>query len=271
MLKRRSEQVLRSLQRQHSLVYDIQGPGDSGVDVLVRLHDGSDHRFIGFQVKSDVEAPERDIYAKLKAQWVDASSRYGERMLDYYILLCWLPTTRIDKIRVVEAAFSGIPEVKVIEPEFATTYLVGLKATQIAALATSILADDDPVLADVRLMASRWTERQLALFVEVTARLVEAQPPASFDVLLLSSHLGEIYERTQPLFWSYGVTLPAGFNTPDGLPTGAGDPWDNLSEDLDALDGEIVSDDDKFLLGEGQEAVLSLAYDARARFKSGGL
>lgn len=64
---------------------------------------------------------------------------------DYYIVLFWDPLTRATQIRSVEAAFAGIPEVKVIEPEYAATFLTGLKAAQIAALTSSILADDDPV------------------------------------------------------------------------------------------------------------------------------
>jgi hypothetical protein len=269
MLKRRCEQVLQSLQRQHSLVYDIQGPGDSGVDVLVRLQDKSDHRYLGFQIKSAVEAV-KGVYEKLKAQWVDAKSRYGERMLDYYVILCWDPVTRADRIRAVEESFSGIPEVKVIEPELATTFLTGLKVTQIAALATSILADDDPVLAEVRLTAARWSERQLALFVEIAAHQVEGLSPPLIGDLQLSSHISEAYERTQPLFWSYGITLPAGFVIPDDLPLGRGDPFDNLPDDLDALEDEIECQEDRCQLGSGQEAVLSFAYDARARFNLAG-
>lgn len=84
----------------------------------------------------------------------------------------------------MEAAFAGIPEVKVIEPEYAATFLTGLKAAQIAALTSSILADDDPVLAEVRTMASEWTEGQLALFVEVLACHVEGASPPTEQVVV---------------------------------------------------------------------------------------
>lgn len=266
LLQRRCELVLTGLERHQSVVYDVQGPSDSGVDVMVRLNDGPSSLYIAFQVKADDEV-QKGIYEKLKAQWVDAKSTYGERLLDYYILLAWNESQRKDQIRLVEQSFAGIPEVKVIEPGFAATFLLDVTPIQIAALTSGFLSAEDPLLTWARAATRDWTSRQATLFVELLARHLEGEAAPTLEQLRRASFVQEVYGSTQALFYYKGVVLPPGLVAPqEGLGEAIGDPFEHLDSDLDALgDDIVVTTDDRYQLGNTSDAVMALSYELKAR------
>jgi hypothetical protein len=133
LVQERCEDILRSVERHRSLVYDTQGPGDAGIDVLTVLSHEDKNKYIGFQIKSDVEV-NKDLLKTLKAQLVDAQTRLGDQLVDYYILLAWHPKDRIAATRSVAKTFATLRNVHVIEPAFLWTFLYGLTDLQIEAL-----------------------------------------------------------------------------------------------------------------------------------------
>jgi len=67
-LQRQLEAVVNSYTKFAPIVYDMQGPNDDGVDVLVRVtRDGQEDEAIGWQVKSFNDFKKPDFYTTLKA------------------------------------------------------------------------------------------------------------------------------------------------------------------------------------------------------------
>ncbi|HYD08883.1 MAG TPA: hypothetical protein VEA78_02170 [Acidimicrobiales bacterium] len=267
-LQRRCEQILKSLERHQTVVYDIQGFNDAGVDVVVVLDDGaSNPSFIGFQVKSDVEADDH-INQKLKTQWFDARSRYGERLVDYYILLAW--NLKVEKrrrqLRSVAQTFATLDRTHIVEPQFAATFLLKLTTTQIAALAGAFLSEDDPLLVQARQMSAEWSARVLALYVEALARHLLGQAPMTAESLRSSQWVTDVYRSTQPFLYSKGISLPAGLLPPIGLGREEGDLWEYLAEDLETLEDFLaLNDRDEYCLPNDDIVSLALGYDLLAR------
>lgn len=271
LLQRRCEQVVSCLERHHTIVYDVQGPRDAGVDVVVRVSEGENAEYIGFQVKADDEA-KPGVYEKLKAQWVDAKSQYGDSLTDYFILLAWDPEKRQAQVRSVEQSFVGIPGIKIIEPAFAATFLIAASASQISALTSAFMSEEDPLLLEARKPIAGMNRRQAALFVEVLARFIEGGPASTTDSLRQAAFVDSAYADTQAMWFHKGVVLPPGLQQPDEeLPEAGGDPFELYLEDLERLEEEIDRPDDEFQVGADLEAVLAVSYDLKARHRLGGL
>jgi hypothetical protein len=239
------EQILATTERHRSVVYDTQGPGDAGVDVLVVLDFQEETRYIGFQIKSDVEVS-KDILKTLKAQWVDAQNRFDERLLDYYILLAWDPKLRAQAIRSVSQTFSKTRRVHVIEPAYLWTFLNSLSQFQIQALITAYLSDEDPMIQRAKTAVADLSPTQLALLtVFLEGHTNPDSPSITLDNLHANSFLRQMYRQSSSARL-YGMNVRAGIELPswlEQLATEDEDPWTQLAEDLDALEPWVYQAD----------------------------
>jgi hypothetical protein len=264
------EQILATTERHRSVVYDTQGPGDAGVDVLVVLDYQEETRYIGFQIKSDVEVS-KDILKTLKAQWVDAQNRFDERLLDYYILLAWDPKLRAQAIRSVSQTFSKTRRVHVIEPAYLWTFLNSLSQFQIQALITAYLSDEDPLIQRAKTAVADLSPTQLALLtVFLEGHTNPDSPSITLDNLYANSFLRQMYRQSSSARL-YGMNVRAGIELPswlEQLATEDEDHWTQLAEDLDTLEPWVYQADDGRYELEATESLtlLSLAYEGRARY-----
>jgi hypothetical protein len=264
------EAILSIIERHRSVVYDTQGPGDAGTDVLVALNHQDETRYIGFQIKSDVEVS-KDMLKTLKAQWVDAQNRFDDRLLDYYILLAWDPKMRAQAIRLVSQTFSTTRHVHVVEPAYLWTFLDGLSHFQMQALITAYLSDDDPLIRRAKTSVAARPSTQLALLtVFLEAHTNPESPPTTLDNLYANSFLRQMYRQSHSARL-YGMQVRAGIEVPswlEYLATEDEDCWTQLAEDLDALEPWVYQADDGSYELEITESMtlLSLAYEGRARY-----
>jgi hypothetical protein len=264
------EAILTIVERYRSVVYDTQGPGDAGTDVLVALNYKDETRYIGFQIKSDIEVS-KDTLRTLKAQWVDAQNRFDERLLDYYILLAWDPKVRVQAIRSVSQTFSTTRRVHVIEPAYLWTFLNGLSRFQMQALITAYLSDDDPLILRAKMAVADCSPTQLALLtVFLEAHTNPESPPMTADHLHDNSYLRQMYRQSSGARL-YGMDLRAGIDLPPWLEQAATEDenlWARLAEDLDTLEPWVYQADDGRYELEVIESMtlLSLAYEGRARY-----
>jgi hypothetical protein len=264
------EQILATIERHRSVVYDTQGPGDAGTDVLIALDYKEETRYIGFQIKSDVEVS-KDTLKTLKAQWVDAQNRFDERLLDYYILLAWDPKLRAQAIRLVSQTFSTTRRVHVIEPAYLWTFLNGLSQFQMQALITAYLSDEDPLIRRAKTAVADCSPTQLALLtVFLEAHTNPESPPMTLDNLYADSFLRQMYRQSNSARL-YGMNVRAGIELPswlEQLTNEDEDSWTQLAEDLDALEPWVHQVDVGRYELEVTESMtlLSLAYEGRARY-----
>ncbi len=236
------EQFLRSVERHRSVAYDTQGPSDAGVDVLLRLSIGENTKIIGFQIKADYEA-KPGIYEKLKAQHHDAVNRYGNSLIDYYVLLCWEMPRRADMVRQVEQAFVGTQHVAVIEPTYSWTFLFELGDSQIEALTTAFLAESDPIVREARLSVvdMSLTQRLIFLFV-LEAHTAGREQAVGLDALRSDARVMRAYATSNVLNLDIDVQLPLGTAIPRDFAAGEVDEIPS-PRDIDALDPIVTLDE----------------------------
>src|SRR5208282_1198441 len=142
-VQRKCEAILETFEKYHHITYDIQGPKDEGVDVLIRLKEDESNRYILFQIKSESDLQGNNYLEKLRGQWFRADDMY-KTYDDYYILLCCSSIKNKDKIRSIEGAFAKKERTHIIEPEYALTFLK-LSSIHIDAYVKSKLGQEDIV------------------------------------------------------------------------------------------------------------------------------
>lgn len=188
--------VLDGFHRDSNVIYDIQGRNDQGCDLLVRLNTANDCQFIGFQVKSHRELLTEESVAVLIRQHFEATQHYSP-LLTYYIILAADLSIKGDQHRVVRAVqqrFSKTKDVRVVIPQYITTFL-RLRRTAVDALVTQTMRTGDPVttsaLGDIQ---------RHPLAAAVLLRLLETQlrgvPAVSVDDLVSDPWLQAVAEAT---------------------------------------------------------------------------
>ncbi|MEV6560751.1 hypothetical protein AB0M22_33875 [Nocardia sp. NPDC051756] len=164
--------LLDTFHRDSNVVYDIQGMRDLGCDLLVRLQTDNDARFIGLQVKSDIELQQDVVVNKLLLQYSTAVDHYSP-MLDFYIVLAADlsvkgPQSRV--VRAVQQAFSMKSDVKVVDPQYVAT-LLRLPTTTMDALITQTMRTGDPIMSAARLDLRRDPVEAAVILRLITAHL----------------------------------------------------------------------------------------------------
>jgi len=269
LIQERCEDILQSVERHRSLVYDTQGPRDAGIDVLMKLSYEENDKYIGFQIKSDVEV-QKDLLKTLKAQWVDAYNRLGDQLVDYYIILAWNARERVAAIRSVAQTFGTLPNVHVSEPAFLWTFLYGLTDLQIEALVTAYLSEGDPLIRRARTSIAKLEPTQLGVLITLLEAHTnpEKSPPSLAD-LRNSSFLQKMCRRSSGMRY-YDLKIGTGTELPQWLieSPDAEDLWTRLAEDLDAIELWIdPAVSDRYSLDTSEaEVLLALAYEGKARY-----
>jgi len=121
------ETVLKAFGRFEPIVYDTQGFGDDGVDLVVRVERERQEtadapQVVGLQVKSYEDFRRKGMLRELKAQHDDAR-RKVQGLKEHFILLCTDEDEHKDAIRTIEAEFRSAPDTFIIEPTFAYGFL----------------------------------------------------------------------------------------------------------------------------------------------------
>jgi hypothetical protein len=154
------ERIFSGFKKYQALSYEIQGLRDEGTDVLLIEWVNQQKEFVSFQLKGEWDLNQKDYLQKLKAQYHDATERYGDRLVDYYIVLCYSIVSRpqpdrsavIDKARIqtiksVVRAFDRTDNVRIVEPEYAAWFL-WLGEVQMDAIIKSRFGDQDIVFKE---------------------------------------------------------------------------------------------------------------------------
>lgn len=137
------ELIFESFEKYQKIVYDVQGPRDAGTDVIVRYK----NKYICFQIKSEDDLKRKDYLKDLKAQFFDTMDKFGENVLDFYIVLCCDKIKNKEKIRLIESEFVKRENIYVVEPDYALTFL-HLSSIQIDAMIRSMYGDEDIVFKE---------------------------------------------------------------------------------------------------------------------------
>ena len=190
--------LLQRCERERRVIYDIQGPRDSGVDVVVRTEEEGQAgavSFIGFQIKADDEMT-KGVARLLVDQHFDAVNAY--RPLDrYYILLCADPVKRRDTIREVTGMFARTEGVVVVTPAQVAAFLA-LSDANLASLTTQAVRSGDPLFETAADELDNLTPAQCGILLQAIANhLFERQ--STVASLTTSSLTAALYENTPDL------------------------------------------------------------------------
>lgn len=196
-LQHRLESAFDAFDKYRRITYEIQGPRDQGVDVLIRqiFHDQT--YFICFQIKSEDDLRDKTWLKSIKAQWFDSEKTYHE-MLDYYILLCCDASNSVTKgkIRLLESEFSSIPTVHIIEPEYVLSFL-RLSNVQTDAIIKAKLGSDDIVFRNGLSIVNDLTPTEAAvLFYLIYQDVCEEKESTDQEAILDSEFIRYVYTNT---------------------------------------------------------------------------
>lgn len=262
------ERALEAFVKHREIVYDIQGPRDSGVDVVLRTVVDDRVSLACFQIKSDRELGSKGLLQTLKAQWFDASSHY-DAMTEYFILLCGDAVRRRRIVRMVSAEFAATPNVTVIEPQYAWTFL-HLQNITVDAVVRGRLMEGDAVVKDALQLVEGLTPTEIALLALVVTTAIEGEV-VSMAGLVESALLRSVYEVIPDTDrWTFDYPEDVEEADPQAY-TRNRDFETRLVADLDSLqDGWIDQGTDSLFEAEAADSHLSLIYDARVRYEYSG-
>lgn len=267
----RVEDTISRVGRHMTITFDVQGLADAGTDVVCRLQHDAETRYIALQIKADDEA-KKGVYEKLKAQHHDTVSRYGEDLLDYYILLGWDQIHRADEVRRIANDFVKTPGVHVVEPAFAWNFLYEMSTVELEAVVRGHITQEDPILADARLMMpANPVEAALLIATVVQATDTSRGQRVTTSSLIESPVVMEAHALTHTLGIGPESDFPPGIIAPADIATLLQSPDGVLdATDLEALDLDISEDGRVSVDLHGHEPLLALAYEARARWNHEG-
>jgi hypothetical protein len=174
--RERSSAVLDAYKSHRTDVYDIQGPRDEGVDVLLTYEDNGRHR-LGLQIKSfhEIEAwrlkQDKGFVQRLKAQHWAATQNL--KVEDYYIVLCTDEREHKDQIRLICSEFKQSNRIKIVLPRTALAFF-DLSDMEVQARVTRLLCQQDTILeAAVRVVEEMPPDRAF-LLIALVCRAFEA-------------------------------------------------------------------------------------------------
>jgi len=271
-MQSRLDDLLASCRRNFNVVYDVQGVNDSGVDVVVRLSDGDESEYIAFQIKADDELPPATLVSKLKTQYFDAITKYGNELSHYYIVPCADLTKkgRRDRIRLLTATFATTLNLTVIDPQYSWNFLYAASQVEEQAIVTAYISDEDPLVVAASKLAASLTVVQLRTLLAVLAHYVSDPGEAMFVHDLTSNrHISEAVSVVEMLT-TFG--MPLNFVIPrelqlegqEAIVPNEGD-FDALMDYVDVEEGNRV-----IFSGLDEDELVALAYEGKARYELKG-
>ncbi len=283
--------VIECLSKFHNIAYDVQGIHDRGTDVLLRDSEGEpeESNYIAFQIKSFEDLNSEDYLTRLKAQCFESQNEYGNKLEQYYILLCTDKSAQENQIREIKKAFGTSSRVTVIDPQYAITFL-RLNEIRIAAVVDSVLRKDDLVYKKVRQIIDELTPTEAALTVAILHQsIIDRKANVDLELIRNSRFIKEIYNRVpdypRDYYFFYDEDLSNISEENDDSEEKTKEKSESyedrkrdfnirISEDLDLLDGQLFS-----ISGESGEIELDYDYglpiqaillDATVRYEYNG-
>jgi hypothetical protein len=191
------ESILGSFEKYRKIVYDIQGLHDEGTDILLREVVAENPWFICLQIKSEDDLHAKDILKSLKAQFFDSCQRYGDALVEYYVLLCCDAKKNKDIIRAIAKQFDKQENVTLIEPEYTLSFL-NLNERTIDAIIKAKLGNEDVVYQKALGLVARFSPTERAVVFYFIWRLIYRNAQEiSFAELKSADFLRRIYESTK--------------------------------------------------------------------------
>jgi hypothetical protein len=199
---------------------------------------------------------------------VDASEKYRDDLLDYYVLLCGNQQFREHAVRKVLSDFVGIERVRVVEPMYALGFL-NLQPRDFDAILRACLGDSDPLLRAAKSVLAPLTFTQASLLLRCLVNHVEGGPPLRLQDLIADRHIAAQYELALSLGLENDFRIAPSIIIPEEFKRER--PYPSVSEvvaaDLDVVSEQLVANEDSELVlsTDWLEAILALAYEGAAR------
>jgi hypothetical protein len=159
-------------------VWDVQGPTDQGVDVLLCYRDAEgEARRSALQIKSFQEfaswSKRRPMTETLLAQ--HSRARNTAKIDKYYIVCCTDLVLHRDRIRQISAAFMNYEDVKVIVPTKALPFFV-MSEQGVSIEVTRVLCSDDPLFRSAQVELENLTDTHARMLIHLVCRALGESP-----------------------------------------------------------------------------------------------
>ena len=200
LIEQQGNRILDCFVKYHSVAYDVQGINDRGTDVLLRYYEKSEtgeleSKFIAFQIKSFDDLNAKDYLRGLKAQCFESLSEFGDKLDQYYIMLCTNKHIHINKIRQIKNAFSSTNKVTVIDPSYALTFL-RLSPLKINSVVSILLRDDDIVYERAISILTDFTPAEIAVFLAIVYEsVIKRNRSLNFDEILNRNFIIDTFNK----------------------------------------------------------------------------
>lgn len=171
-LEEKFKMILDCFNKFQKVVYDIQGIGDQGSDMLIRFGQKNFDKYIAMQIKSYTDIEKDDYLDKLRLQYADTCSNFGEKLLHYYILLCTDDEEHQNKIRQINNKFSKITDVTVIDSKYMITFIQHSQF-RIMAYVEYLAKIDDVVYKNAIKVTDDLTPTEISIILSMVYNFIE--------------------------------------------------------------------------------------------------
>ncbi|MDA1526339.1 hypothetical protein PDJ99_24710 [Bacillus cereus] len=234
------ESIFESFEKYKKIVYDIQGPRDAGTDVIIRQTINDKNRYICFQIKSEDDLKRKDYLKDLKAQFFDTMDKFGENVLDFYIVLCCDKIKNKEKIRLIESEFVKRQNIYVVEPDYALTFL-HLSSIQIDAMIRSMYGDEDVVFKEGLAVVQNLTPTQKGLLYYFIYQFIFKENHKIYPTDITNySFINDFYKKIPDFDDAWFFTEEDQFETPNNRLRGYS-VSQRISNDLEALSNLLIT------------------------------
>lgn len=269
LIEQQGNRILDCFVKYHSVAYDVQGINDRGTDVLLRYYEKSEigeseSKFIAFQIKSFNDLNAKNYLRELKAQCLESLSAFGEKLDQYYIILCTNKITHRNKIRQIKNAFASTINVTVIDPSYALTFL-RLSPLRINSVVSILMRDDDIVYERAIQTLTDFAPTEIAVFLAIVyeaLQLLNRNRSLNLNKIVGQNFIIDVFSKVPDYSRDYYGLLVSniGYETDD-------DETDNkpidlnrelqirFAEAVDSLEGSLFSFD-----GDSYEIVIDFDY-----------
>jgi len=133
----------------------------------------------------------------LKSQYFDSKQNFQD-IIDYYIILCFdlNDNSLVQKQKIIETEFSKTPNVHIIEPDYALTFL-NLSEIQIDSIIKSKIGSDDIIHKYALEIINNLTPTERGIIYYLLMKQIDNWSKSfTYDDLITSTTLQDIYEAT---------------------------------------------------------------------------
>ena len=263
--------LLESYLKYDAVAYDVQGLHDQGTDILLKYYpnpDGEDNSWyaIAIQIKSYDDLKKPDYVKDLRSQRLQADDEFGDKLVQYVVMLCTSSSEHKARIREATKALSKIDKTLVMVPEFCLKF-IRLRESQIRATVDSFQKGDDVVLDRARGIVAFVPPLRVAAMLWAIDGALHDGPKLSIDdavgdpfleSVVAAVEADEVYDEELGEF----------------VTTGSTDDAHRIKESVDALIGDTLQvDDDDHSLRVGLTTVRpiqALLLELEVRYETHG-